>query len=411
MSEVAAENSTEFKRVVTALVICQFGLHACMHGMRIAVPLQALSLGHTVLTVGLLVALFAVIPALFAISFGRLTDRAGYHVPVRIAATLSMIGGLTLASGDSLAALCFGAAGSGAGSGFGMIAVQRYASRMSSSPVGRVKLFSWITLAPALAGLASSILTGALIDAFGYRVAFAALSAFPLITILVASRVPGESSCSCTSPGSGKAGRIRELLQVPSLRRLLLISWLVAVSWDAHSFVIPILGHERGFSATAIGGIFASFSLASILVRILIPLLPSSISVRILLSVPLFLAATAFLVYPLLQPAWAMCICAFSFGLALGCVHPTILATIHEVTPAGRHGEALAIRSMMSHLSMTAMPLVFGAVGVAIGSSVLLWAMALGLCLGAFQSRRLGAAAGVNGTQASATNPGRSGAG
>lgn len=387
MSEVKPEDSAEFRLVVASLVICQFGLHACMHGMRVALPLQALSLGYTVLTVGILVALFALVPALFAISFGRWTDRVGYHYPVRIAAALSMVAGFTLASSDSLAALCIGAAGSGAGSGFGMIAVQRYASQMSSTPVGRVKLFSWITLAPAIAGLVSSTLTGGLIDAFGYRVAFAALGAFPLLTMLVSSYVPAKRKSMDNSQHAGQRGRVRDLLQLPSLRRLLLINWLVAVSWDAHSFVIPILGHERGFSASEIGAIFASLSLASIMVRLLIPLFSRRISVRTLLLVPLLLAATTFVVYPLLQLAWVMCICAFAFGLALGCIHPTILATLHEVTPEGRHGEALAIRSMMSQLSMTAMPLAFGAIGVAIGSSVLLWTMALGLGVAALQSR------------------------
>lgn len=388
MSQVIREDSTDFRLVVASLVTCQFGLHACMHGMRVALPLQALSLGYTVLTVGMLVALFALVPALFAISFGRWTDRAGYHFPVRIAATLSMVAGFTLATSDSLTALCIGAAGSGAGSGFGMIAVQRYASQISSTPVGRVKLFSWITLAPALAGLVSTSLTGGLIDAFGYRVAFAALGAFPVLTMLVASWVPRRPVSTNSSDVQAGRGRVSDLLKLSSLRRLLIINWVVAVSWDAHSFVIPILGHERGFSASEIGAIFASLSLAAIMVRLLIPLLSGKISVRALLLLPLALAATTFFVYPFLQIAWAMCICAFSFGVALGCIHPTILATLHEVTPQGRHGEALAIRSTMSQLSMTVMPLAFGAIGVAIGSSVLLWTMAVGLCLAAVQSRR-----------------------
>lgn len=394
MSEALEENSAEFKRVVLSLVICQFGLHACMHGMRVALPLQALNLGYTVFTVGVLVALFALVPALFAIAFGRWTDRVGYHFPVRVAAVLSMVAGFTLASSDSLAALCIGAAGSGAGSGFGMIAVQRYASQMSSTPVGRVRLFSWITLAPALAGLVSSVLTGGLIDTLGYRVAFAALGAFPILTMLFSTIVPARADSTGNVPRAGERGRVGDLLRLPALRRLLLINWVVAVSWDAHSFVIPVLGHERGFSASEIGAIFASFSLAAILVRLLIPLVSSRLSVHSLLLVPLLLASSTFLIYPMLQLAWLMCICAFAFGLALGCVHPTILATLHDVTPAGRHGEALAIRSMLSQLSMTVMPLAFGAIGVTIGSSVLLWGMAIALGAGAFQARRFNTVSG-----------------
>jgi MFS family permease len=387
LSEGLAEDSAEFRRVVLSLVICQFGLHACMHGMRVALPLQALDIGYSVLTVGILVALFALVPALFAIAFGRWTDRAGYHFPVRIAAALSMMAGFTLASSDSLAALCVGAAGSGAGSGFGMIAAQRYASQMSSTPGGRVKLFSWITLAPALAGLVSSVVAGGLIDTLGFRAAFAALGVFPVLTMLVSSAVPRRRIPTAGTQRETGRGRARDLLKIKEMRRLLLINWVVAVSWDAHSFVIPILGHEQGFSASEIGAIFASFSLAGILVRLLIPFVSSKMSVRTLLLAPLMLATATFLVYPLLQLAWAMCICAFTFGLALGCVHPTILAALHDVTPPGRHGEALAVRSMMSQLSMTVMPLAFGVIGVAIGSSVLLWTMAVALGMGALQSR------------------------
>lgn len=381
--------SVSLKRVVFVLVFCQFGLHACVNGMRVAVPLQALGSGYTVFTVGCLVALFALIPALLAIPFGRFIDRAGYHLPVRIAAILSLIAGATLAYSGSLGALCVGAAGSGAGAGFGMIAVQRYATTMASSSAGRVKLFSWITLAPAMAGLVSASLTGFLIDVFGYRAAFAALALFPVITLLGTFGVPRREQAAEKVERGGSKGRIWDLLKLPRLRRLLLINWVVAVSWDAHTFVIPILGHERGFSATEVGFIFASFSLAAILVRLLLSVFAHKLSAYTLMWLPLLLATATFSVYPLLQLPVLMCLCAFSFGLALGCIHPTILATLHEVTPDGRHGEALAMRSTMSQLSMTVMPLAFGAIGVAIGSALLLWIMAFGLGVGAVQARSL----------------------
>ena len=384
-----AEGSADFRRAVVALVICQFGLHACVNGMRVAIPLQALSLGNTVFTVGLLAALFALIPALFAIAFGLLTDRQGYHWPVRFAAVLSMTAGLVLSVNNTLVALCIGAAASGAGSGFGMIAIQRYASRLSSTAMGRVKVFSWIGLAPALAGLVSATLTGVLIDRVGYRAAFGALTIFPLITLLATTWVPAERVEDSKAQGERTRGRVMDLLKLPMLRRVLVINWLMAVAWDAHTFVIPIVGHERGFSATEIGGIFASFSLAAILVRLVIPFLPNSISTRALLSIPMLLAAAAFLIYPFLETAWAMCLCAFAFGLALGCAFPTLLSTMHEVSPAGRQGEALAVRSTLTQMSLTVMPVIFGAVGVAIGSSVLLWTIAAGLCVGAMQTRSL----------------------
>tara|TARA_R110002110_G_C13470525_1_gene720953 strand:+ start:67196 stop:68419 length:1224 start_codon:yes stop_codon:yes gene_type:complete len=383
-----------FGSTLVALVLCQLGLHACMHGMRVAIPLQALSAGYSAMAVGILVAMFAIVPALLSIAFGRYTDRTGYHTPVRLAAGLSIIAGISLTVSDSLFALCLGAACSGAGSGFGMIVIQRTASRMANSASTRLQAFSWIALAPSAAGLLGPLLGGSLIDLYGYRYAFAALGSLPLITLLVSFRVPRQAACDAAVQSTAQRGRIRDLLGDTSMRRLLFINWVVVASWDAHGFIVPILGHERGFSATAVGGIFAAFGAASIVIRLVIPVVSKWLSSRMLMTGSVALAAVAFAIYPLLQSAWAMAMCAFAFGLALGSVQPAILATLHDITPDDRHGESLALRSTFSQSSMLVMPLVFGAVGTSLGAGVLLWMMSGFLGAGSWQVQRLFRASG-----------------
>jgi hypothetical protein len=44
-------------------------------------------------------------------------------------------------------------------------------------------------------------------------------------------------------------------LQNRGFRRLLLMNWALSSCWDVHTFVVPILGHERGLSASVIGTI------------------------------------------------------------------------------------------------------------------------------------------------------------
>ena len=400
----AAENDevlADIKPALFALTVCQLGLHSCMHGMRVAIPLQALSQGYTALTVGVLVAMFAVIPAIFAISFGRLTDEVGYHAPVRFAALLCIASGLTLAFSDSLYALGLGAALCGAGSGFGVIAIQRTASNLSATTAGRIRIFSWIALAPALAGLIGPSLAGLIIDNIGYRMAFAALGCLPVLTLLFSASVPNlapklEPKKASEKPtkdvndvmhrGPKKA---MDLLRNTSMRQLLFINVLVAASWDLHSFVIPILGHERGFSATAIGGIFAAFSAASITIRVVLPIFSKRVPAPTLMLAAISLAAITFAVYPMTDSALGMAVCGFVFGIAIGSVHPVIMATLHDVTPSGRIGESLAIRSLMTQVSMATTPLVFGLVGLSMGAPVLLWTMAGILSLGGWQSTRL----------------------
>lgn len=378
------------RAALAALVACQIGLHACMQGARLAAPLNVLRQGHSAWSVGLVMTMFALFPALLAIPAGRLADRHGYHLPARIAALMSAAGMLLAAAVDHLAALCAATALCGAGSGFGMIAVQRTAGRLARDTAERLRIFSWVALAPAVAGLFGPMLAGVLIDHAGFRAAFLGLALLPAATLLLSRAVPrdgaGAPRRQDAAPPSAWA-----VLREPAVRRLLLINWLVSVSWDVHGFALPILGVERGLSAAALGAVLAAYAAAAMAVRLLIPLVAERLPQRHLLPAALLLTGLVFVLYPLLHSAWAMALCAAAFGIALGAVQPAILTTLHEVTPPERHGEALAVRSMTVHLSMLAMPLLFGLIGASTGAGVLFWAMAAALGGGGVAARGLGA--------------------
>ena len=81
-------------RPLLALIGGQVALHACMAGIRMAAPLAALREGHAAWAVGVLLGLFAAAPIVLALAAGRLADRHGYHVPIRVAVALTVSGGL-----------------------------------------------------------------------------------------------------------------------------------------------------------------------------------------------------------------------------------------------------------------------------------------------------------------------------
>jgi hypothetical protein len=49
------------------------------------------------------------------------------------------------------------------------------------------------------------------------------------------------------------------------------VNWLFSMCWDVHTFAVPILGHERGFSASTIGFILGTFTLSVTAHRMLVP--------------------------------------------------------------------------------------------------------------------------------------------
>lgn len=384
-----------FGRPLLALIVGQIGLHACMAGIRLAAPLLALHEGHAAAAVGLLMALFAAAPIALAMQAGRQADRHGYHRPVRIAVALTGGGALlawlaTFAGSLQFALLCGAAALAGAGANFGLIAIQRTAGRAARDPIERKQVFSWLGLAPALANVVGPVAAGVLIDAAGYRSAFFALLLLPLVTLWWARQVPVEPARPAAAEDAARAGAL-DLLLAPGMRRLLLVNWLLSTSWDLHGFLVPILGHERGLSASAIGIVLGAFATAVAAVRLVIPLVARHAREPQVLAAAMLWTAVVFGVYPFARGPWVMGACAVLLGLALGCVQPMVMSTLHHITPDARHGEAIALRSMTINLSSTVMPLLFGAAGVALGASALFWMMSASVAAGSWPARRVGA--------------------
>ena len=396
MSEAAAAAAAAAPRragqVLLALIVGQLGLHAAMAGLRMASTLQALREGYSPLAVGLLLALFAAAPVLLALYSGRLADRLGYHRPVYGAAAL-VGGGMLLALGSTqvggwlhFALLCAAAALTGAGANMGMIVIQRTAGLSASNTTERVRVFSWLGVAPSFANVLGPVSAGFMIDAQGFTAAYFVLSCLPLATLWSARYVP---RLALPAPFVHEPGRTAwDLLAAPGMKRLLVINWLLSMCWDVHAFAVPILGHERGYAASTIGLILGAFTLTVSLVRMLIPFMAHRLRPTPMLVAAMLGTAGVFALYPLAGQAWQMVGCAVLLGLTLGCVQPMIMSTLHDITPDGRHGESLAFRSMAINATSTVMPLLFGAAGAVVGAAALFWAVGGAVGAGAWLARR-----------------------
>ena len=392
----AGSDPAAFRRALVALIVGQVCLHGCMAGVRLAAPLQALRQGHAAWAVGLLMGLFAAAPILLALQTGRLADRHGYHRPMHLAVAMTSAGAALavlstwLPDTAQFVALCGAAMATGAGANTGMIAILRTAGRSADGPLALKRVFSWLGLAPALANAVGPVLAGGLIDLGGFRTAFFGLALLPLASLWWVARVPRERAPA--TPAKVGNHSSWALLRTPGMRRLLLVNWLLSSSWDMHTFVVPILGHERDFSASAIGFVLGAFAAAVALVRLAIPVLAHRLREAQVLFGAMLGAAAVLAAYPWVVTEWQMGLCAVLLGLALGAVQPMIMTSLHHITPDGRHGEAIALRSMTINLSSALMPLLFGALGAAVGAASLFWVMAAMVAAGSPQARRIEAA-------------------
>ena len=148
-----------------------------------------------------------------------------------------------------------------------------------------------------------------------------------------------------------------------------------AVELTLATFVVPLLGHERGLSASVIGSILGAFATAAAVIRVLMPIVAERLRERVVVAGAMVATAVLFGVYPLLHSALAMGVCSVLLGFALGSVQPMVMSMIHQITPAHRHGEALGLRMMAINGSSVLMPVLFGSLGTVVGVSALFWAV------------------------------------
>ena len=366
-------------RELARLILAQICLHACMAGMRMASPLLALREGYSPAAVGVLLALFALTQVFLALPAGRFADRHGLRRPVSYGVLAAAFGASAAVAYPVFPVLCLAALLTGGATGTATIALQRHVGRAAGGGLQLRRVFSWLAIGPAISNFVGPFSAGLLIDhgggapgsLMGYRAAFFLMALLPLFTWFLV-RTTRELP-SLTAPRDGAQPKAWDLLKRPMFRRLMGVNWLLSSCWDVHTFVVPVLGFERGISASVIGTILGAFALAAALIRVLMPLIAAHLTEWKVLAFSMLATAVLFGAYPVMRTALGMGICSVLLGFSLGMVQPMIMSMLHQITPESRHGEALGLRLMAINGSSVLMPMLFGSAGALIGIAGVFW--------------------------------------
>lgn len=383
------------KRQLLRLIAGQIFLHASMAGMRMATPLLALNQGYSAIAVGALLALFAVTQVFLALPAGRYADRTGLKKLLLISVVLSSVGTSLSVLWPIFPVMCLSALATGGATGMAVIALQRHVGRMAKDPAELKLAFSWLSIGPAISNFLGPVAAGLLIDfagpapahVTGFRWAFLLLALLPLCTWFCVRQVPELNAAQVSEPTAPR--RAMDLLVQPMMRRLLGVNWLLSSCWDVHTFVVPVLGHERGYSASVVGAILGAFAIAATFIRLCLPLISRHWHEHQIITAAMVCTALLFGVYPFMPTAWSMGICSVMLGLVLGTVQPMIMSTLHQITPAHRQGEALGLRLMTINASSVLMPMLFGAAGAAAGVAPVFWVVGAAVGWGSRAAWRL----------------------
>jgi MFS family permease len=151
---------------------------------------------------------------------------------------------------------------------------------------------------------------------------------------------------------------------------------------------MPIHGSQLGLSASTIGIILGSFGSAIFCVRLVLPLIVHRVHEWKLLTGAMLMTGIALFALPFVVNVPLLIAMAFLLGIGLGGTQPMILALLYNKAPPGRGAEAVGVRTLLLNASQAGIPLLFGALGAALGMAPAFWAMALAMMGGSWYARK-----------------------
>lgn len=369
------------------IVVTTILAHAAFNGSRLTISLNALAMGASPLTVGVLMSLFAALPMVLGVPAGRMVDRIGVRWPMLASAALIAMMVALPGAFPGVVALHVAAAGVGIGFMLFHICVQ-HAVGEGSIEGERKANFGWLALGFSISNFCGPILAGFAIDAFGHRTTFLLLSLFAFTSFLVLAARRKQFPHTPHANGPAERRSAFELLRNPELRRVFLVTGMLASAWDLFVFVTPIYGTAIGLTASTIGLILGSFALATILVRLALPWISQLMRDWTMITATMCIACVAYALFPMVRTVPLLASIAFLLGIGLGATQPSVMNLIYAEAPPGRAGEAVGVRTVVLNVSHTFLPLAFGGVGAALGMIPVFWTMAAALASGAWLSNR-----------------------
>lgn len=359
--------------LVTLLTLLNY---TSMKGSKVLISLFALELGTSQLLLGVIYAMYSVFPIVLAVYAGKLSDRLGMRIPMLLG-SCGLAGGLLIPwLLPNLIGLIASAILIGMLYIFFAVSVQTVVGFM---PGDRARNYSILSLGNAGSSFLGPLCVGFSIDANGHALTYLYIGLVPFVCVLLlllgANVLPnGRRSSGKKDPTV--SGTVAMLKECPDLRRILLASVAIEAALELYAFYMPIYGHSIGLSASQIGIVMATYATAMVAIRLISSVFVNRFGGEAVLASAMLVAAALYCVFPFADTMVHLAVIAFVLGLSLGCCVPLATMLIHERAPTGRAGEANGVRQTLNKATDLCTPVVFAALGTAIGTIAIFWMFA-----------------------------------
>ena len=367
---------TDNKVLLSLVAINLFG-HMAISGGRITSSLYALKQGSNVSSVGLLIALYGILPMFFSLPIGRWVDRVGPFTPMLLGITAVVCGLIVPVIFSEPVVLILTAILSG--TGFMMVALSAQHSighLFNHEVTRRITAFGWLALGHSSSGVLGPMLVGILIDWTSFKVAFIFLIVCACISLWLIKLNENPLKAIVIEKSPLKIHNVWSLVGTNQLKRVYVVGILVAIPWDLFVFLMPILGHQQNLSASAIGSILSALAMGTFSIRFITARWGHRFSEWQMLRSAVMVIVFVYLALPFVKLPFLFFLLSFTLGMAVGSGQPNMLSLLHSLAPPGRGAEAIGLRGTFANASGVAVPLIFGFTLSTIGILPIFWGVA-----------------------------------
>ncbi|MBR7672942.1 MFS transporter [Streptomyces daliensis] len=376
---------------------------------RPAVSYHALALGADARAVGVVTAVYALLPLAVAVPLGRRTDRGRCGPLLPLGVALIAAGCALSGTADSLGPLAAWSALMGLGHLAFVIGAQSLVARQSG-PGEHDRNFGHFTIGASLGQLVGPLLAGWLVGggtgasggadgasagAAGLDGSFAlfASGALALCAVLSLWRIEDRAVVARAARDAGEGEGpvpVSSILRARGVPAGIFTSLAVLSATDVLTAYLPVVGEERGIAPALVGVLLSLRAAASVASRLVLPPMAAWLGRQTLLVVSCLLGAVLCVLLAVPVPVWALALALVLLGFCLGVGQPLTMTTVVQAAPVGARSTALALRLTGNRLGQVAAPAGAGLVAGVAGAAapfVLLGALLLGASGTAARSR------------------------
>ncbi|OKH98455.1 MFS transporter [Streptomyces sp. CB02923] len=351
------------------LVVTFSFAQAAVSMARPAVSYRALALGADERAVGVITAVYALLPLLVAVPLGRRTDH-GRCAPLLVAGVALISGGCALSGvAGSLPAMAAWSGVMGLGHLCFVIGAQSIVARRSA-PDERDRNFGHFTIGaslgqlvgPAAAGLVVSEHDGAMAPTSATALlAAGALAAFSYVSLWRLEQRPVRGGALTSGAARDRTRAVertsvRGILRTRGVAAGIFMSLAVLSATDILTAYLPVIGEDRGIAPATVGLLLSLRAAATVACRLVMTPMIRLLGRTALMVTSCALAGLLCAGLALPAPVWALAVMLAVLGFCLGVGQPLSMTTVVQAAPAAARSTALALRLTGNRLGQVAAP-------------------------------------------------------